>query len=165
MSSPDPPANDDQHLGAPRLGGGGAAGETEVLRAIADEAAARAGTPVGLVTFIGADSAWIRAAVGMAEGQISRHSAFCAWAVHSLEVLWIGDTLLDVRCSDNPLVLDHPFIRHYAGAPIVTPDGYALGAVCVMDYHPRPPDPSMSEMLEGLAARASALLFGRAART
>lgn len=164
MPLPDPPANDDARVTALQRSGVLTDGPVDALRAIADEAAARAGTPVGVVTFIGSDSAWIRAAVGMSEGEISRHSAFCAWAIHSLEVLWIDDTILDVRCSDNPLVLAHPFIRHYAGARIVTPEGYALGALCVMDYHPRTPDPSTTVMLEDLAARASDLLFRREAR-
>jgi GAF domain-containing protein len=110
------------------------------------------------VTFIAADNAWIQAAAGFAEGEISRSSAFCAWAIYSLEVLWIEDTIADVRFSDNPLVLSDPFIRFYAGAPIVTPEGYALGALCVIDYVPRLQAPGTSKALLDLSRRVSEVL-------
>lgn len=126
---------------------------------IAREAAALAEAPIALVTFVNADHAWVKASVGLEEEEaIDRHSAFCAWVVYNAEVTIIPDAASDVRFADNPFVAGEPGIRFYAGAPIVTPEGYALGVVCVMDSTPRRPDGEISRHLEVLAGRVSALL-------
>jgi GAF domain-containing protein len=158
MKLPGKPANEVDRLAALETSGALADSLRPKLRSIAQDAATKAQTPIGLVTFIGADSAWVQAGYGLPEGESMRHSAFCAWAIHSMEVTWVEDTILDMRYSDNPLVVSEPFIRFYAGAPIVTPDGYALGAVCVIDHTPRQREAGLSDYLNELSRKVTDIL-------
>lgn len=130
-------------------------GEFERLAA---EAALSAGTTIGLVNFVAADRQWTKAAVGLDIESVPRDSAFCTWAIYNAELLWVEDALEDERFADNPLVQSEPRIRHYAGAPIITPHGYALGAVCVLDRRPHPFDSDVAAMLTRLAEEASRVL-------
>ena len=129
--------------------------------AIVSEAAEAAGTPIALISFISADKQWFKAAVGLDETETHRDSAFCAWAIHGEDVLWVEDAEQDPRFADNPLVHEEPNIRHYAGAPISTPDGYQLGTLCVIDRAPRVHDPALAATLRSLASRVSDLLARR----
>ena len=135
--------------------------EEPLFAPVAARAAELCGTPIALVTFISEDKQWIKASVGLVPRQISRESAFCAWAVHTAELFWVEDALNDERFSDNPLVLDDPHIRFYAGAPIATPEGYVLGAVCIIDREPRTLRPNDRIVLEDCANEISAILRQR----
>ena len=138
-------------------------GPEPLFAPIAARAAELCETPIALVTFISEDKQWIKAAVGLEPRQISRESAFCTWAVHTAELFWVEDALNDERFSDNPLVLDDPHIRFYAGAPIATPEGYVLGAVCVIDREPRTLKPNERSVLEECATEVSSILKQRKA--
>lgn len=95
------------------------------------------GTPMALITLVDADRQWFKSRIGMTAHETSRAVSFCAHAIHQPDLFIIPDTSLDPRFRDNPQVTDGQKIRFYAGAPLVTPEGHALGTLCVADSVPR----------------------------
>ncbi len=158
MRSAPVPANEASRLRA--LSASGALNDTpqKALDRIARAAARAASAPIGLVSFISADWQWIKAAAGTTITDTDRSAAFCAWAVYNAELLWVEDALEDARFADNPLVLGEPSIRAYAGAPIFTQNGLALGTVCAIDCVPRAFDARIAARLTALARQASTAL-------
>jgi signal transduction histidine kinase len=121
------------------------------------------GTPIGLVSLVDGERQWFKARVGLAVQQTPRDQAFCAHALLEPDRLMIvEDAEQDERFVDNPLVTGAPDIRFYAGAPIFSPDGFALGTVCVIDTVPRTLSPSQAAALKALARQTSALIRLRA---
>jgi PAS domain S-box-containing protein len=115
-------------------------------------------TPTALVTLVHGDRQWLKARFGATEGvSAARVDSFCAYAIGApQEVLVINDTLHDPRFMENPMVRGAPGIRFYAGAPLVTADGHALGTVCVIDQQPRQVTAAQREALQALARQAQA---------
>ncbi|KQT52342.1 hypothetical protein ASG43_19980 [Aureimonas sp. Leaf454] len=95
------------------------------------------GTPISLVTLINEEAQWFKAKCGLDIDGTGRDVAFCDHAIRSDDVLVIPDTLQDERFADNPFVTGEPFIRFYAGAPLILAPGVRLGTVCVVDSKPR----------------------------
>ena len=115
-------------------------------------AASIAGTPIALVTLIDETRQWFKANVGMGGvTETPREWAFCDHAIRGRDVFEIADARADARFAANPLVLGEPLIRFYAGAPLVTPDGHAIGTICVLDRVPRGLAPRQIESLSALA--------------
>ncbi len=95
-------------------------------------------TPVSLVSLVASDRQWFKARIGFEACETDLDSSVCAHALVEPDLLVIPDLRLDARTSGNPLVAGEPFIRFYAGAPLVTPGGDVLGSLCVIDGEPRP---------------------------
>lgn len=100
-------------------------------------AASVVGAPIALVSFISGNRQWSKANVGLPITETARDVAFCAHAIGGIEIFVIPDALEDKRFVENPMVTGGPKIRFYAGAPLVTADGHALGTLCVLDFVPR----------------------------
>jgi len=94
-------------------------------------------TPVGLVTLLDQNTQWFKASKGVDIDCTSREISFCNYTILQSDLIIINDTLLDERFLSNPLVIADPHIRFYAGATLTTTDGYAIGALCVVDFKPR----------------------------
>lgn len=134
-----------------------------VFDEIAELAATVWDTPMALVSFIDEERQWFKAKVGLTDRETTREVAFCSHAIQRPhEVMIVSDARLDPRFRDNPMVTKEPWIRFYAGAPIVVA-GYALGTVCAVDRRPREPSPERIQALAKLAQHAGTLLEYRRA--
>jgi len=104
---------------------------------IARLAAMICGTPMSLVSLVDNDRQWFKARVGFDVEATPRDESFCAHAILGRGLMVVADARADIRFADNPYVRREPGVRFYAGAPLVTSDGHALGALCVVDAVPR----------------------------
>ena len=120
------------------------------------------GVPTALVSIVDGDRQWFKSRVGMAATETPREWAFCAHAIESPDqVMVVEDARADPRFADNPLVTGDPRIRFYAGAPLVTGSGHAIGTVCVIDAQPRRVDPAQLESLRFMAQQVMTTLENR----
>ena len=118
---------------------------------LAQLAAQICGTPIALVTVVAANRQWFKSKLGLEISELPRESAFCDHTIRARGLLELHDAGADPRFARNPLVLGAPAIRFYAGAPLLTPEGYAIGTLCVMDKLPRTLDASQRAALSALA--------------
>lgn len=110
------------------------------------------GMPVALISLVDRDRQWFLSRLGIATKETPREMAFCAHAIADEGVLVVPDALLDERFSTNPLVVDEPHVRFYAGAPLRTVEGHNLGTLCVIDREPHELSDHQLELLQLLAA-------------
>ncbi|MBD2175773.1 PAS domain S-box protein [Pseudanabaena sp. FACHB-1998] len=112
------------------------------------------GTPIALISLVDKDRQWFKSRVGLDATETPRDISFCGHVIADGEILNISDATQDDRFADNPLVLQDPSIRFYAGIPLITPDLYALGTLCVIDRQPRILTPKQIQQLQALSRLA-----------
>lgn len=128
---------------------------------LAEVASHVCGTPIALISLVDAERQWFKARVGLEVPETPRDHAFCAHAILRDETMVVADAKEDQRFRDNPLVLEDPNIRFYAGSPLRTSDGHGLGTLCVIDSEPRVADPlngGQVAVLEALSRQVVRLL-------
>jgi diguanylate cyclase (GGDEF)-like protein len=120
--------------------------------------------PIALISLIDENRQWFKSRVGLDVHETSRELAFCAHAILDEDVLVVPNALDDPRFKTNPLVTGDPHIRFYAGAPLRTKEGLALGTICVIDQKARPPlSTDERRTLQDLSAMAMAHIEARRA--
>ncbi len=116
------------------------------------------GAPIALITLVDENRQWFKSKIGVNLSETGRDISMCAHAILQKDMLIVSDTMKDRRFKDNPLVVASPKIRFYAGAPLVTPGGHALGTLCVVDLVPRQLTGDEQEALRLLARHVMTLL-------
>jgi anti-sigma regulatory factor (Ser/Thr protein kinase) len=116
------------------------------------------GTPIALITLVDADRQWFKSRIGLSIAETSRAVSFCTYAIQHPDLFIVPDATADDRLRDNPFVTGEAHVRFYAGAPLVTPDGHALGTLCVIDRVSRTLTPEQVDALEALRRQAQSLL-------
>jgi signal transduction histidine kinase len=117
------------------------------------------GVPIALISIVDEDRQWFKSRVGLEVGETPRDQAFCGYAINDpRHLLIVPDAAADLRFADNPLVQGDPNIRFYAGAPLMTSSGNALGTLCVIDREPRQLTADQEQSLRALSVQVMALL-------
>ncbi|MBW3635618.1 MAG: PAS domain S-box protein [Armatimonadetes bacterium] len=118
-------------------------------------------TPISLISLVDEERVWFKSRVGLDVSEMPRALSFCNQATEQKQFLLIPDTLADARFVNPGSANGDPPIRFYAGAPLITPEGHAVGALCVVDMVPRQLDEAQQDALRRLARQAVALLEAR----
>lgn len=159
MARPNPPENEEARLAALH--------SFEVLDSAPEQgfddlvaiAAGICAVPMASVSLIDRDRQWFKARLGLGEAETVRDTSFCAHAILNPDrVTVVNDATQDARFSDNPLVLEDNGIRFYAGAPLVSREGFALGTLCVIDRQPRRLEEFQLNALGALSRQVTHLL-------
>ncbi len=111
--------------------------------------------PIALVSLVDENRQWFKSKQGLALSETPRDQSFCAHAILGDAIMVVADTWLDERFAGNPLVLDEPKIRFYAGCPLKATNGSKLGTLCLLDVRPRTLDAAQCESLRDLARLVS----------
>ncbi len=161
MKAPPLPANEASRLAALRA--------YQILDTAAERtfddltalAAQICGAPIALISFVDEKRQWFKSRVGIAQQETPRDVAFCAHAILQPEPFVVSDAMRDERFADSPLVIGEPHVRFYAGFPLVSPEGFALGTLCAIDHQPRGMSAPEKEGMQALARQVIALLEWR----
>jgi anti-sigma regulatory factor (Ser/Thr protein kinase) len=116
------------------------------------------GTPIALISLVDEHRQWFKSRVGLTAHETARSISFCGHAIQRKDLFVVPDARSDDRFRENPLVRDAPHIRFYAGAPLLTPEGDALGTLCVIDHVPRALTDDQTQALDALRRQVQAQL-------
>jgi Protein kinase domain/GAF domain len=125
----------------------------EAFDDVARLAADLCGTEIALITLVDSDYQWFKARVGVEQTGTSRDLSFCSHCINHRHPLVVEDTSTDPRFADNPLVTGDPYIRFYAGVPLLVEEGSSIGALSVADRSPRSLTGRQLASLERLAVQ------------
>ena len=123
----------------------------EIFDDLTDLAAKICEAPIALISLVDENRQWFKSKVGVTLNETSRGNSFCSHAIMQNDLFIVPDATRDPRFASNSLVTSDPQIRFYAGAPLITPDGHALGTLCVIDKVPRELRPEQKQALRILA--------------
>src|SRR6266404_607294 len=115
-------------------------------------------TPISLISLIDTDRQWFKSRVGVNVTETPRELAFCNKAIQQPDLFVVPDATKDPRFSSNPLVVNDPKIRFYAGAPFTSSGGFPLGTLCVVDIVPRELNADQKNALRALSRQVQAQL-------
>jgi diguanylate cyclase (GGDEF)-like protein/PAS domain S-box-containing protein len=121
-------------------------------------------TPIATVTFLDERRQWFKSALGLDIAETDRSVAFCTHVIAGTELFVVPDTSRDPLFVNNPFVTGAPGIRFYAGMPLLSSDGFALGAVCVIDRVPRTLTAAQTEAINTIARQVAVVLEYRRQR-
>lgn len=108
-------------------------------------------TPISLISLVDSDRQWFKARIGLEVHELPRDISFCGHTINQLDVFIVNDSDKDVRFADNPIVTGEPFVKFYAGAPLISSQGNAIGTICVIDQVPRELNQEQVTILQLLA--------------
>lgn len=118
---------------------------------ITAEAKSYFNVPIALVSLVDDRRQWFKSKQGLAVSETSKDISFCGHAINHDDVLYVPDTQEDLRFATNPLVLGEPYIRFYAGAPLILRENVRLGTLCLIDRIPREFNENQLAVLKELA--------------
>ncbi|WP_017297287.1 diguanylate cyclase domain-containing protein [Nodosilinea nodulosa] len=118
---------------------------------LVDLAAHLCQAPIAIITLVDMHRQWFKSSVGIDLSETPREVSFCTYAILHSNLLLVPDTRQDERFANNPFVVSEPHVCFYAGAPLITPDGYAIGTLCVIDTVPRFLSQQQQNALKALA--------------
>ncbi|MXV17243.1 PAS domain S-box protein [Hufsiella ginkgonis] len=161
MSTYPIPANETERLKA--------LAEYQILNTLAEEefdritelASLICDMPISLVSFIDKDRQWFKSKVGITTDETPRDLAFCGHVIMTDVPLEVNDATKDDRFKENKLVTGAPDIRFYAGYPLIDPNGYALGSLCVIDTKPNKLTEKQRRSMQLLAQEVMSLIVER----
>jgi PAS domain S-box-containing protein len=134
------------------------AGIVKDLNELVSLTAAICQTPVALVTLLDKDVQWFKASVGTEVECTPRSVSFCNNTIKQTQLVIIPDLLKDIDHNSNPMVTGEPHVRFYAGAPLITKDGFAVGSLCAIDMQPRELTDHQKQSLRVLATQVVNLM-------
>ncbi len=117
--------------------------------------------PIALISLVDESRQWFKSRIGLDVQETSRRESFCAHTLTDGKLLEVEDARLDPRFADNALVLGDPGIVSYTGSPLVTPDGFALGTLCVIGHEPKRLTQLQKDALEALSRQVVRLIEQR----
>lgn len=121
-------------------------------------------TPVAAISLVDENRQWFKSSIGLKVTETPRDCAFCDHTIRQDGLLVVPDACADSRFAANPLVTGEPHIRFYAGAPLITSDGYRIGSLCVIDYKPREITETQVRSINALARSVMTLIEARASQ-
>ncbi|MEO8173517.1 MAG: PAS domain S-box protein, partial [Sediminibacterium sp.] len=117
--------------------------------------------PISLITLIDENRQWFKSKTGISFSELPRELSMCQYVIQVPDTIIIEDSATDERFKDNPLVTNNPGLRFYAGYPLIDPNGYALGTLCVIDQKPKKLTHSQDKALRLIAGEAMSLIVAK----
>ncbi len=127
--------------------------------ALTELAAEICGFPVALISLMDEHRQWFKSNCGMpAITECPAEITICSTTICANDILYVPDLTKDARFKELPPVAGEPYVRAYCGVPLINPEGFALGTLCILDFEPHELTPSQREAVRRLSRQAMSLL-------